>query len=85
MNSAILEVCHCLEEENISLQNSNESLKRQLDEQKQEQAISQLIPHYRLVILRSRAYSANLLEQLRRERVSHFYLFIYLHTCSLYV
>jgi hypothetical protein len=48
----MLEMCKNLEEENISLAKTIEELKHQLSESKREASASQLIPHYRLAILR---------------------------------
>lgn len=64
----MLEMCKSLEEENISLNERVRILKGQLAEAKKEAAASQLIPHYRLAIVRSRTYAANLLEQIKREQ-----------------
>lgn len=64
----MLEMCRSLEEENSNLHETIQSLKEQLAESKRESAASQLIPHYRLAIVRSRTYAANLLEQVKREK-----------------
>lgn len=61
-------MCRSLEEENSTLQETVQSLKDQLAEAKRESAASQLIPHYRLAIVRSRTYAANLMEQVKREQ-----------------
>jgi phosphoenolpyruvate-protein kinase (PTS system EI component) len=66
----MLEMCRNLEEENAVLNETVNSLKEQLAESKRESAACQLIPHYRLAIVRSRSYAASLLEQIRREQVS---------------
>jgi len=64
----MLEMCRSLEEENHTLSNTIDSLKAELVEAKRESNASQLIPHYRLAIVRSRTYAANLLEQVKREQ-----------------
>lgn len=64
----MLDMCRNLEEENVSLINEVESLKEQLVTAKRESAASQLIPHYRLAIIRSRTYAAALQEQIEREK-----------------
>jgi hypothetical protein len=48
----MLEMCRALEEENTSLTETVNSLKEQLAEAKRESSASQLIPHYRLAIVR---------------------------------
>ncbi len=52
----MLEMCRSLEEENVSLSKTIEDLKQQLAEAKREASASQLIPHYRLAILRYTGY-----------------------------
>lgn len=69
VDSAMLDMCRSLEEENVALVDEVESLKEQLVQAKREAAASQLIPHYRLAIVRSRTYAANLAEQVEREKV----------------
>lgn len=68
MDSTLLEVCRNLEDENISLAASVESLKSSLNDALRDCQASKLIPHYRLAIVRSRSYAANLLEQNQREQ-----------------
>ena len=78
-------MCRNLEEENGSLSQVTpslplylsynapktvESLQRQLQEVTREASVQQLLPHYRLAIVRARSFSANLQEQLRREQVA---------------
>ena len=65
-----MDMCRNLEEENCNLSSSLEQLKRRLALAEEEVAKNNLIPHYRLAIVRARSYSANLLEQLKREQVS---------------
>ena len=64
----MLEMCRNLEEESSTLHDTINSLKEQLAEANRESAASQLIPHYRLAIVRSRTYAANLVEQIKREQ-----------------
>ena len=52
VDSTMLEMCRNLEEENATLTETVNSLKEQLAESKRESAASQLIPHYRLAIVR---------------------------------
>ncbi len=52
VDAVMLEMCRNLEEENITLTETVESLKRQLEEAKRESSAAQLIPHYRLAIVR---------------------------------
>lgn len=66
----MLDMCRSLEEENRSLSDSIDHLRLQLVDANKEASINKLIPHYRLAIVRSRTYAANLLEQLNREKVA---------------
>ena len=61
-------MCRSLEEENNSLSSSLETVQSQLRSLSQQQAAHSLIPHYRTAIVRGKAYAANLLEQLQREK-----------------
>lgn len=70
VDAAMLEMCKSLEEENNILAETVQSLKAELNETKREAAASQLIPHYRLAILRSRTYATNLMEQVQREQAT---------------
>ncbi len=70
IDAAMLEMCRNLEEENQSLTATIDNLKAELAEAKRESNASQLIPHYRLAIVRSRTYAANLVEQIKREQAT---------------
>lgn len=70
VDNVMLDMCRNLEDENVSLINEVESLKEQLATSKRESAASQLIPHYRLAIIRSRTYAAALQEQIEREKAT---------------
>eukprot|EP01031_Cornospumella_fuschlensis_P042565 gene42565-52010_t len=70
VDGVMLDMCRSLEEENVSLINELESLKEQLASARRESAASQLIPHYRLAIIRSRTYAAALQEQIEREKAT---------------
>jgi hypothetical protein len=52
VDSAMLEMCRNLEEENVILTERVESLKQQVQETQRTATASQLIPHYRLAIVR---------------------------------
>jgi hypothetical protein len=52
VDAAMLEMCRNLEDENVALSKQVEDLKHQLTDAKREGSASQLIPHYRLAILR---------------------------------
>eukprot|EP01038_Epipyxis_sp_PR26KG_P004237 gene4237-6014_t len=68
-DSTLLDMCRSLEDENINLSNIIEALKGELSEAHKDSVAVKLIPHYRLAIVRSRSYAANLLEQIKREQV----------------
>jgi hypothetical protein len=63
-------MCRSLEEENRSLTETVETMKVQLAESNRDASLNRLIPHYRLAIVRSRTYAANLLEQVKREQAT---------------
>jgi hypothetical protein len=67
VDAALFDVCKKLEEENASLTETIESLQQQLAETKKEATAIQLIPHYRLAIVRMKTYATNLVEQIKRE------------------
>eukprot|EP01032_Pedospumella_encystans_P010717 gene10717-12503_t len=69
-DNALLDMCRSLEEENRALTDTVEALKVQLAEASRDASINRLIPHYRLAIVRSRTYAANLLEQVKREQAT---------------
>lgn len=48
----MLDMCRSLEEENASLSENVHALREELADAKREAASSQLIPHYRLAIIR---------------------------------
>eukprot|EP01034_Spumella_vulgaris_P036888 gene36888-45503_t len=68
VDSSLLDMCRSLEEENHTLLTSMDTMKSQLAAAQSETDQNKLIPHYRLAIIRSRSYTANLLEQLKREQ-----------------
>ena len=65
----MLEMCRNLEDENATLTETVNSLKEQLAEAKRESAASQLIPHYRLAIVRFVIFLSHVL--------FYFFTFIY--------
>lgn len=69
LDRTLMDMCRSLEEENSTLTSSMDQLKRRLAAAEEEIAKNNLIPHYRLAIVRARSYTANLLEQLKREQV----------------
>lgn len=52
VDAALLDMCRNLEDENVALNESIESLKSELADVKRQATASQLIPHYRLAIVR---------------------------------
>ncbi|KAJ1427781.1 hypothetical protein B484DRAFT_397094, partial [Ochromonadaceae sp. CCMP2298] len=69
-DNALLDMCRSLEEENKALSDTVDTLRTQVAQGARDASVSRLIPHYRLAIVRSRTYAANLLEQLRREQAA---------------
>lgn len=72
LDSTLMDMCRSLEEENSTLTTSLDQMRRRLAAAEEEIAKNNLIPHYRLAIVRARTYTANLLEQLKREQVTLF-------------
>lgn len=70
VDSAMLDMCRNLEDENAALAEQVEALKAQLSAAQREASASQLIPHYRLAIVRAKSYAANLAEQIVREQAT---------------
>eukprot|EP01036_Dinobryon_divergens_P023805 gene23805-32194_t len=67
-DSTLLDMCRSLEEENVQLADTVSDLRMKLQESQRETSVNKLIPHYRLAIIRSKAYAANLQEQIKREK-----------------
>lgn len=57
LDNALLDLCNNLEDENAKLEATVTTLKQELEDATREAAVSKLIPHYRLAIVR---YSVNL-------------------------
>jgi hypothetical protein len=51
-DSALLDMCRSLEEENRALSDTVDTLRTQLAEASRDASINKLIPHYRLAIVR---------------------------------
>lgn len=68
LDSTLLEMCRQLEDENAKQARVVSALKLELEEAQRDAAVSKLIPHYRLVIMRTRNQLTELEEQLRTEK-----------------
>jgi predicted RNase H-like nuclease (RuvC/YqgF family) len=68
LDSALLEMCRQLEDENAKQSRIVASLKFELEEAQRDASVSKLIPHYRLVIMRTRNQIKELEEQLQNEK-----------------
>jgi len=70
LDTALLEMCRQLEDENSKQASQISTLKVELEEAQRDASVSKLIPHYRLVIMRTRNQVVELEEQLENEKES---------------
>ena len=68
LDSARLDMCKHLEDENSKLHQTIQSLNEELQLSQRESSISKLIPHYRLAIVRCKSQLAHSKEQLKTEQ-----------------
>ena len=68
LDSALLDMCKHLEDENSKLHQTIQSLNEELQLSQRESSISKLIPHYRLAIVRCKSQLAHSKEQLKTEQ-----------------
>jgi len=68
LDSALLDMCKHLEDENSKLHQTIQSLNEELQLSQRESSISKLIPHYRLAIVRCKSQLSHCKEQLKTEQ-----------------
>lgn len=70
LDNAVMDMCKNLEEENVKLSDLVTALKLDLEHAQRDSSVSDLIPHYRLAIIRSRNHCGVLQEALTREQAT---------------
>jgi hypothetical protein len=68
LDSALLDMCKHLEDENSKLHQQLQSLNEELQLSQRESSVGKLIPHYRLAIVRCKSQLAQTREQLKTEQ-----------------